>query len=197
AYLARRISPFHALFDKPFRLGTGAIVASNVVSFIQQTVDHLAAHRAESDVTNSCHECLLLEHRTSVVRCLRYRTVGRTLITNATIITVDSRLGDIPVGDILIDDDRIAAVEPTGKIPVRIDGAEIVDGRQAIVIPGLINAHMHTWQTALRGIASNWTLTEYFRKMHAGLATVFQPDDLYIANLIGALNQLNCGTTTL
>jgi cytosine/adenosine deaminase-related metal-dependent hydrolase len=33
--------------------------------------------------------------------------------------------------------------------------------------------------------------------MHAGLATVFQPQDLYIANLIGALNQLNSGTTTL
>src|SRR5438045_9228213 len=33
--------------------------------------------------------------------------------------------------------------------------------------------------------------------MHAGLATVFQPEDLYIANLMGALNQINGGTTTL
>jgi cytosine/adenosine deaminase-related metal-dependent hydrolase len=56
---------------------------------------------------------------------------------------------------------------------------------------------MHTWQTALRGIAANWTLLEYFRKMHAGLATVFTPDDLRIATEMGALNQLNCGTTTL
>ena len=32
---------------------------------------------------------------------------------------------------------------------------------------------MHTWQTALRGVAANWTLLEYFQKMHAGLATVF------------------------
>ena len=66
-----------------------------------------------------------------------------------------------------------------------------------IVIPGLVNAHMHTWQTALRGVAANWTLLEYFQKMHAGLATVFTPDDLHIAILVGALNQLNCGTTTL
>jgi cytosine/adenosine deaminase-related metal-dependent hydrolase len=56
---------------------------------------------------------------------------------------------------------------------------------------------MHTWQTALRGVAANWTLLEYFQKMHAGLATVFQPQDLHIATLMGALNQLNCGTTTL
>jgi cytosine/adenosine deaminase-related metal-dependent hydrolase len=33
--------------------------------------------------------------------------------------------------------------------------------------------------------------------MHAGLATVFGPEDLYIATLVGALNQINCGTTTL
>ncbi|MFZ9665882.1 MAG: amidohydrolase family protein, partial [Limnohabitans sp.] len=66
-----------------------------------------------------------------------------------------------------------------------------------IVIPGLINAHLHTWQTALRGVAANWTLLEYFQKMHAGLATVFAPEDLHIATLVGALNQLNHGTTTL
>jgi hypothetical protein len=34
---------------------------------------------------------------------------------------------------------------------------------------------MHTWQTALRGVAANWTLLEYFQKMHAGLATAFTP----------------------
>ena len=65
------------------------------------------------------------------------------------------------------------------------------------MIPGLINAHMHTWQTALRGYAANWTLPEYFGRMHAGLATLFRPDDIHIATLVGAFNQINCGTTTL
>src|SRR5690606_18759974 len=66
-----------------------------------------------------------------------------------------------------------------------------------ILVPGFVNAHMHTWQTALRGVAANWTLLQYFKNMHAGLATVFAPEDLHIATLVGALNQLNCGTTTL
>ena len=89
--------------------------------------------------------------------------------------------------------DSIVAIGP-GLGP---DGAEIVDMTGRILIPGIVNAHMHTWQTGLRGLAANWTLLEYFRHMHAGLATKFQPDDLYIATLVGALNQLNCGTTTL
>ena len=115
------------------------------------------------------------------------------VVRGGTIITMD-RQGDLARGDVLVVDDTIAALAPRVTTPA---DAEIVDASGCIVIPGLINAHMHTWQTALRGIAANWTLLEYFPKMHAGLATVFAPEDLHIATLMGALNQINCGTTTL
>ena len=117
----------------------------------------------------------------------------RTLVVGATIVTLDETLGDLARGDLLVEDDRIAAIAPR----IDADATEVVDASGCIAVPGLVNAHMHTWQTALRGVAANWTLLEYFRKMHAGLATLFRPDDLYIATLAGALNQLNCGTTTL
>lgn len=110
---------------------------------------------------------------------------------------MDDRLGDVTGADILVEGDRIAAIEPQGRISRLTPDAEIVDARKCIAIPGIVNTHMHTWQTSLRSVASNWTLLEYFKKMHAGLATVFQPEDLYIANLVGALSQLNSGTTTL
>lgn len=116
----------------------------------------------------------------------------QTLIKGATIITMDA-LGDLPQGDILVTGDTLTDIAPS----LHADDAQVVDASGFIIIPGLINAHMHTWQTALRGLAANWTLLEYFQKMHAGLATVFEPQDLHIATLVGALNQLNCGTTTL
>lgn len=119
-------------------------------------------------------------------------SVARTLIRGATIITMDAQ-GDLPRGDVLVTGDSITEIAPA----IHADDAQVVQAEGCIVIPGLINAHMHTWQTALRGLAANWTLLEYFQKMHAGLATVFGPDDLYIATLVGALNQINCGTTTL
>jgi 5-methylthioadenosine/S-adenosylhomocysteine deaminase len=117
----------------------------------------------------------------------------RVLIKGATIVTMDDALGDLLDADLLIEDDRIVAAGTA----IEAGDAEIIDGRGRIVIPGLINAHMHTWQTALRGYAGNWTLPEYFAKMHAGLATVFRPEDIYIATLMGALNQIDGGTTTL
>ena len=119
--------------------------------------------------------------------------MAKKLIKGATIVSMDEKIGDLAQGDILIDGERIAAVGPS----LAAGDSEVIDGRGRIVIPGLINAHMHTWQTALRGVAANWTLMEYFHHMHAGLATKFSPDDLYIATLMGGLNQINCGTTTL
>jgi cytosine/adenosine deaminase-related metal-dependent hydrolase len=117
----------------------------------------------------------------------------RTLIKGASVVTMDAKLGDLPAGDILVEDDRIAAVAPS----IAAGGAEVIDGAGKIVIPGLVNAHMHTWQTCLRGVAGNWTILEYFRNMHAGLATMFRPEDIRISTLVGALNQINSGTTTL
>lgn len=108
--------------------------------------------------------------------------MSRTLIKSATIISMDARLGDFLAGDLLIEGDRIVDVRPNIDLGSGAAETEVVDGTGRIVIPGLINAHMHTWQTALRGFAANWTLLEYFRRMHAGLATVFRPEDIYIAN---------------
>src|SRR6266540_6230947 len=118
----------------------------------------------------------------------------KLLIKGATVITMDARAPDLPTGDILVEDGYIAALGNDLAAP---DGAELIDASGMIAAPGLINAHLHTWQTALRGVAADWTMPQYLRAMHAGLATLFKPADIYLGNLMGALNQINCGTTTL
>ena len=119
--------------------------------------------------------------------------MSRTLIRGAAIVSMDPTVGDLRKGDILIEDDRIAAVAPS----LAADDAEVIDGSHRLVLPGLINGHLHTWQTGLRGLAADWTVAEYMQAMHRGLATLFKPEDIHIANLMGALNQINNGATTL
>ena len=68
--------------------------------------------------------------------------MARTLIRNATIVSMDAAIGDIDAGDILIDGDRIAEVGRNIDAP----GAELVDATDHIVMPGLVNAHIHTWE---------------------------------------------------
>ena len=116
------------------------------------------------------------------------------LIRDAIVLTMDNAIGDFWSADVLIAEGAIQSVGTNLPVPA---SSEIIDGRGKIVIPGLVNCHMHTWQTSLRGLTSNWTLFEYFRWVHAGLATAFEPNDIRIATLAGALGQLNAGTTTL
>lgn len=119
--------------------------------------------------------------------------MSRLLIKSGTVVTMDRGIPDLPVGDVLIEDDRIVAVAPV----IDASDAEVIDAAHRIVMPGFVNAHQHTWQTALRGIAANWTILEYLHNMHAAVAPAFTPEDIHVSTLVGALNQINCGTTTL
>jgi 5-methylthioadenosine/S-adenosylhomocysteine deaminase len=120
--------------------------------------------------------------------------VSRTLIKNATIVSMDPGIGEIDGGDILIEDGTIRSVERN----VQAAGAETVDASGMIVIPGLVNAHIHAWEIPLRAIGADWvSKRDYHGTMHRNLAMRYQAEDVRIANLYGALNQINRGTTTV
>jgi 5-methylthioadenosine/S-adenosylhomocysteine deaminase len=118
---------------------------------------------------------------------------ARTLIKNATILTMDGELGDVWGGDLLIEDDRIAAVGHD----LGVTDAKVLDGTDRVVIPGFVDSHRHTWQSAMRGIAADWTLTQYFTGILGALGPVYRPEDIYAGNLLGALEALDSGITTL
>jgi len=75
----------------------------------------------------------------------------RLLLRSGIVVTQDAAHGVLPAGDVLVEDDRIAAIAPRLEAP----HAEVVDCSGHVVLPGLVNAHMHTWQTALRSVAAN------------------------------------------
>ena len=114
-------------------------------------------------------------------------------IRNARILSLDPAIGDLPRGDIVVEGGRIARI---GR-RLRPRGARIVDASGMIAMPGFVNAHLHTWQTGIRGIAGNWSIRRYLETMHARIAPRYTADDTYIANLVGALNQIACGATTI
>ncbi|MGE0253930.1 MAG: amidohydrolase family protein [Alphaproteobacteria bacterium] len=119
--------------------------------------------------------------------------MARTVIRGATVVSMDPGTGTLPRGDILVDGERIAAVAPAIDAP----DARAIDAAGMIAIPGLINAHMHLWSTALRGTAGNLTLVQYFRDVLAGVAVRYRPRDLHIGTLAGALEQIDGGVTTV
>src|SRR5262245_14298891 len=117
----------------------------------------------------------------------------RVLIKCGWLVTLDPAIGDFKGGELLYGDGEILAVGRS----LAAAADETIDATDKIVMPGLINAHMHTWETALRGIGAEWMSADYFKHVHSNLATRYRPDDNYLANLMGALAQIDAGVTTL
>jgi 5-methylthioadenosine/S-adenosylhomocysteine deaminase len=117
---------------------------------------------------------------------------NRMLIRGGTVLSMDPAIGNLPRADVLIEDDRIIAVQPD----VSAD-AEVIDARGAIVIPGFVDTHRHTWEAAIRNCAPNATLDDYFVEVLDTFAPAYRAEDVYASNLAGSLECLNAGITTV
>jgi 5-methylthioadenosine/S-adenosylhomocysteine deaminase len=119
--------------------------------------------------------------------------MARTLIRNATILTVDPKVGNLNRGDILIEDSKIAEIAPS----ISADDAEIIDATHQIAIPGFVDTHRHTWEALLRATGPDWSHAQYFTGVRVVMGGLFTPEDNYVGNLLGALEALDAGITTL
>ncbi len=118
----------------------------------------------------------------------------RILIKNATIISMDPHVGDFAKGDILIEGKKITAVRPN----IEATGAQVIDAKDMIVIPGLVDAHRHSWEGQLRRINPNApTLAAYSAATHLSFAKSYRPYDMYVGNLITALGCIDAGVTCI
>lgn len=121
--------------------------------------------------------------------------MDKTLITGASVVTMDPDLGDFEVADILIEDGAIVRVAPS--LAAEVSDAMVIDARGMIAIPGLWDTHRHTWQTALRGILADGNIPDYLRGMRLQMAPLYRPEDMYAANYAGGLDCLDNGVTGL
>lgn len=112
------------------------------------------------------------------------------LIKNARILKSDVLL---PEKDILIEGKMIS------KIASEIQNSEVdntIDGKGKIVIPGLIDCHTHLWQTFGRGLMDNLHITKWLEIIWQ-FHELFSEEALYYSTLIGAIEALKSGTTTV
>ena len=117
----------------------------------------------------------------------------RIVIRGGAVLAGDPGKGHVEPADVLIEHGRIAAVAPG----LEAGDAELIDARGTLVMPGFVDTHRHTWQTAMRGICADWTLLDYFRGIRLQIAGAYDPRDVYAGNLVGALEALDSGVTTV
>ncbi len=106
--------------------------------------------------------------------------------------------GEEPVhgARVIISGDSIEEVSDCQRSPVP-DAEEIINAEGALIMPGLINSHVHSPMTIFRGMADDLPLkTWLFDHIFPAEARHINPDTVYWASLLGCLEMIASGTTT-
>ena len=118
---------------------------------------------------------------------------GEFLIRGGHILTMDSALADLPSGDVHVRNGIIIAVGANLNAP----GAQIIDARDRIVMPGFVDTHWHLWSTALRlAIRADDPREGYF-PVTSRVGGFCTPQDAYLSVRLGAAEGLLSGITTV
>src|SRR6202453_2520147 len=119
---------------------------------------------------------------------------GRTLFKAGAVVTMDSKVPNLPIGDVLVDGDRIAAVGAN----ILADDAEVIDAAGSIVMPGLIDAHHHMWLGVMRRLMPDVDdLFAYIDVVAETLGAHYRPLDMYLSTELTAFASLDAGITTI
>jgi len=118
---------------------------------------------------------------------------NKILLKGGYVVTMNEQSQLFKQADVLISDEVIAAIAPF----IDAVDCEVIDATGMIVMPGFIDTHRHVWESLLRGIAGDYSLMEYLQNVLGPLAAAFRSKDVYVANLLGALEALDAGITTV
>jgi cytosine/adenosine deaminase-related metal-dependent hydrolase len=137
------------------------------------------------------------DHDDVVLDRLASPDATRVLIRGASVISMDTEIGDLARGDILVADGRIVAVGPDLGEAAADGQALEIDGTGTIAIPGLQDTHRHSWQAQLRRLRPDGDLGGYIELLHFRIAPAYTPEDVYVGNLLAALGALDAGVTCM
>ncbi len=126
------------------------------------------------------------------------------LIKNAMIVVPEGHNGLIRSGYIRIDGGRIAEIDTMDKLtPEKQAGAEIIDAKGKIAIPGFVSTHSHLYSAVVRSLPHagyddvdfsfvSW-MDRFWFKM---LEDKVNPKDVYAGTLINCIENIKHGYTT-
>lgn len=114
----------------------------------------------------------------------------RLVITGA--LVADLAGGTAEARDLVVEDDRIAAILPPGN--AAREGARHHDARDRLILPGLVNSHTHGHGNLVKGVADRWTL-EASLTNGPWMGGARDPETIYLSTLVGALDMVSKGCT--
>ncbi|MAS33917.1 MAG: hydrolase [Anaerolineaceae bacterium] len=125
--------------------------------------------------------------------------MSRMIITNTRILDIDpaGQRTDLRTGqDVLISGNRIEAIQPTGTADTSHFDT-VIDANDRLLMPGLINCHAHVPMVLWRGLAEDASVERWFNDLMWPLENNLQPEDVYWGMLLGLIEQIESGVTSV
>ncbi len=111
------------------------------------------------------------------------------------LVTMDAQRREIADGGVFVRDHAIEAVGPSGELPASAD--VVIDARDQIVFPGLVNTHHHMYQTLTRVVrkAQDCELFDWLRTLYPIWARL-TPEMVRVSTQTAMAELLLSGCTT-
>ena len=117
---------------------------------------------------------------------------GEFVVRGAHVLSMDDKIGDLPGGDVHVRDGAIVAVAASVNAP----GAQVIDGKGMICMPGFVDTHWHHWTTFLRPLMRADDPKRTYFPVTFAVGLHYTPEDSYRAVRLGLAEALSAGVTT-
>jgi len=114
-------------------------------------------------------------------------------LAGARVVTMDAKRRVVE-GDVVVEGERIASV---GRGEGRRRSEKVIDCTGMVVIPGLVQAHIHLCQTLFRGLADDLPLEDWLARRIWPLEAAHTEESVYWSAMLGAAELLLGGTTAI
>ena len=117
-----------------------------------------------------------------------------TLIKNTLAVLPADTTHEVARHDIYIEGTDIAGIDaaPEGFVAERT-----VDGTDLLTIPGLVNAHTHSYMSMMKNIADDLSFSDWLFGRIEPIEDRLEPEDSYWASLLSQIEMIRSGTTCM
>ena len=123
------------------------------------------------------------------------------LIGNGKVVTRDNNQPYLADGCVVIQDNLIIEVGSTTALRKKYPVAEFIDAKGGVVMPGMINSHMHLYSTFARGMASKeaspQNFVEILERLWWKIDKALTLEDVYYSAMVVLIDCIKNGTTTI
>src|SRR3954447_14197294 len=99
-------------------------------------------------------------------------------------------------GAVGVDGGRIVAVGATADLQDRFDARQTIDAHEQLVMPGIVNTHMHLFGAFARGLVNDLSFTPWIQKKFYVTSKGLNPDNYYLGTQFTSVEMLKTGTTS-